>query len=185
MINQNAIDPSSILQFSSALQLSIDSILLDLILKDDVYTFKFDRVEKHDHRLKYFQKMVDGEFKKNTLVVHNKNQDWSLIYNFLILSRLRDEFMKKLASDEPRYNFFLDKIGLEQAQDAATTITSIKEASDVIFAKVKQDKITFRELSQKTGLTQVTLNRFKSGHDTKLSSLLKIAQALDLKISIF
>ncbi len=45
--------------------------------------------------------------------------------------------------------------------------------------------MTLRELSQKTGLTQVALSNFKSGKsDMRLSSFLKILSALGLKLEI-
>ena len=50
---------------------------------------------------------------------------------------------------------------------------------------VGRRKMTLRELSQKTGLTQVALSNFKSGKsDMRLSSFLKILSALGLKLEI-
>ena len=96
---------------------------------------------------------------------------------------MEDQNVQKLAELDSSYIPFLNKLGLKE--NLASNIENLKDAAAFIFKLVENRQLTLRELSQRTGLTQVALSNFKSGKsDIRLSSFLKIASALGLTLKI-
>lgn len=177
--------------FLNALQLSLNTKIHDVYLeKSNELHFEFNNDPSSDRSFQYFKKLMDAMWntKKETVIIKNWDQKFShSLINFLMLSRLKKENMQALAQLDPQYKVFVEKIlGKSKTtnQSQATLVKNIKEASQMAFSQVEKYNMTLRELSQRSGLTQTALGKFKSGKDVRLSSLLKILKALNLKLQI-
>lgn len=104
----------------------------------------------------------------------------SHLISFLQLTRLDEKNMRSLAELDPKYQIFIDRLGL----DPSNQIKTLKQASQTVFTAVEKQALTLRQLADMTGLTQATLNNFKAGKDVRLSNFLNILKALNLKIKI-
>ena len=112
-----------------------------------------------------------------------KSEACKKLTTFLLLTRMEEKNIQKLAEIDSSYAPFLSKLGLKE--DVIFNVNNLKDASAFVFKLVENRKLTLRELSQKTGLTQVALSNFKLGKsDMRLSSFLKITSALGLKLKL-
>lgn len=175
--------------FLNALQLSIQS-KVGSIVREDTETKRlliiFEERIAGDSQLAYFQRIVGGEFAEDadkTLIVDDAHVDhWPLLLNFLMLTRLNPENMRQLAADDPAYRPFILMDDVETSRE--TALLSSADAGRAIFQTIAAQGLTLREVSRRTGLTQTMLSKFKAGNDIRLSSLLKIARSLGLKVTI-
>jgi len=173
--------------FVNALQLCLNSRIKTIAMEDDQPVLWFFNTAIDEYPLHAFEKLVDGEWlvnrtkSKDCYLLHDKTQltDSTLI-NFLYLTRLNQSNMLALAEINPIYKSLIEKAGLKTTK----TLNHIEDISAMVFEKVTEQKKTLREIAESTGLTQVSISNFKAGKDIRLSSLLKITKALQLKIKI-
>lgn len=172
----------------NALQLCIKTAIAShRVAGKDTLLLKFHSIPKNDKGFEYFRKLFGSNWdeKERLLTIRNFSALLSpAVINFLMLSRLRDENMKALAKLDPQYRPFVQKILGDYQENPIGNVESIQQAVAIIFSSVEKQKITLRELSQRSGLSQVALSNFKTGNDVRLSSLIKILKALKLTLTI-
>lgn len=173
----------------NALQLCFKTPISGYSLEpEDVLLINFESVPQKDRGFEYFLKLFgkDADWDKSTLVLKVKNfsKMSGPAYNFLMLSRLRDENMKALAKLDTQYRPFVQTILGEYAEAVEEKVETLRQASQIAFSRVEEQKMTLRELAHRSGLTQVALSNFKSGKDIRLSNFLKILKALKLHLTI-
>ncbi len=176
-------------EWINAVQLSIQTPIAGVSWEDqDTLQIQFTNSPKKDSQLDDFTTLVSGQWSpnKHTLTIRQGRQlPFELLTNFFLLTRLQKPLMVKLAEQDPKYLPYLDKLNLVKPGTLSQRpIGTLSEAASYLFACVAQKKMTLRELSEATGLTQVSLSRFKGGQDVKLSNFLKIAHALALSLHV-
>lgn len=186
-MNHTPIDRDTVNDFVNALQLSIRNKIIKIELEKAGLVLWFPNPLLDDPNLTYVEKLIPGQWsvpKKpnhNCYFIHDHSliQDAALI-NFLRLTRLNEENMKKIAELDPKYRPFTDKLGLK----IASQITDLQSAAQLVFSIVEKQNMTLRQLSEATGLTQVSISNFKAGKDIMLSNFVKMIKALGLSIKI-
>ena len=172
-------------ELENALQLSLSSKILGVHqARDGAIEIGFARNALKDPRLAMFARMVKGEFResgKTLKITDAAAVDWPKMTSFLLVTRLARQNVKAMERD-PQYRAMVTVS--RRSSRAATPVGDVASAANLIFNAVEAKKMTLRTLAEKTGLTQVTLSKFKAGNDIRLSSLLKIAKALDLQLTI-
>lgn len=248
---------------TSALQSSLKIPIADIAITDtNNLTFKFYSKPTPSSALETFSKVFDGGWDDSGLSYNSQidANDIPLLINFLILTKLKEATIRKLAQVDARYaafaerlnrviklappsiavelekanftnipdlddeveitapnqldipngpsafevstDFLLGKVGvigspLEELQlgpppkanislnlPLAIKPEPVNNISALIFNIVRDKKMTLRQVSDKTGLTQAAISNFKAGSDIRLSNLIKIANALDLKVTL-
>ncbi|MBI2335706.1 MAG: helix-turn-helix transcriptional regulator [Deltaproteobacteria bacterium] len=187
--NQKSPSPEEITQFINALQLSIKSqVGRYTIPSSNQMIIHFDSVEEDDQGLLSFQQLFPGQWNKqrNSYFIQDTHLvDWQLVTHFLMLSRLQKDNMQKLAELDNKFYSLLKKANLTKTinkQDK--TITTLVDAVDIVFSAIAKQKLTLRQVSELTGLTQVSLSNFKAKRDIRFGNLLKILNALGLKLKV-
>ena len=172
----------------NALQLSIDSPVDSITDADEDFPRFYLNVEprKNDERFKYFTTLIKGEWKnQSTYAIHDSPLAFSQEFiSFLLVTRLKKENMRSLAETDKAYQTFVEKLKLTTTSTKNLVITTDDQARTLIFTIIKNKKITLRHLAQKTGITQTALSNYKAGSDIRLSNMLKIAEAIGLKITL-
>lgn len=175
--------------FFNALQLSINETFLRSHREDTIF---FGKIKPKDPRIKLIEKLLPGQWDSKPILmadilgdayhIHDfNNLDLTLLTDFLILTRLNKENIIALIKKDSRFQPFAEKLSLELKNKTSELIAP--QDFGVFLTKSLQEKsMTLRELSEKTGLTQLTLSKIKSGTDTKISSILKITKALGKKV---
>lgn len=173
--------------FVNALQLCLKSRLKTIGMEDEQPVLWFFDNVTEEKPLQAFEKLVEGEWfinrtkTKDCYLIHDKNQlTDSVLINFLYLTRLKEANMLALAEINPIYKPLIEKIGLKTSKN----LNRLEDISEKIFSRIEEQKKTLREMAEATGLTQVSISNFKAGKDIRLSSLLKMTKALQLKIKI-
>lgn len=169
--------------FLSALQLCIKGVVV-ASWDDNLanLTLRFDE-QKTEPSLQTFSGIVSGQWMtEHEFFVSQVKEILSHEFiSFLLVTRLVKENMIKAAEIEPSYKKYVQKLGLTSARDDCI-LKNLEQARRLIFDQMAEKKMTWKELSQKSGLTSMALNNFKTGSDMRLSSFLKITQALGLKL---
>jgi len=172
-------------EFVNALQLSIDTKVVGFKQAPDASVIiKLAEGASKDRNLKRFASMVGGFFQQSGRVLRIPNAstiEWQKLTSFLYVTRLTESNLKKISGIKSRYDFFVEKNAAVQSSFA---IDSIRNAADRVFALVEERKMTMRTLAEKSGLTQTSLSKFKAGGDIRLSSLIKIANGLGVRLKI-
>jgi len=180
--NEDKID-----EFINALQLSIISTIGSWTDEDDDESFSilFSKIGKNDFGLELFEKLNLGQWNAERTSYKMKFSDnIASVTSFLMLSRLSQGNISKLAEINVKYQELASQMGLVALGELMSTIGSVEDVKKIIFDKIKQRGMTLRQLSEKTGLSQTALSNFKSGNDIRLSNLIIITKALGLKIKI-
>lgn len=174
-------------EFANALQLSIDTKISGILRKDDGIVISFDAEARgKDARLEIFLRVfgTDGvwsEQGKVFVVSEAHTFSWSKLSLFLLLTRMDEENILKLAELDAFAAETAEKFGLKTHD---VSLDSIAACAKRISEKMKQKGMTIRELSEASGLTQVSISNFRSGKDVRLSSLLKLVKALGMSLRI-
>ena len=172
--------------FVNALQLCVKSQVASLCESNSArYALSFHSIAAEDENLGKLAKLIPGEWNEKQTIYYIPMIaiiDWQLMIPFLMLSRLKDQNIIILAQLDPRYRAYAKKLGLTTSSTENTGINSVRDAAQTLFNTIKEKKMTLREVALRSGLTQVALSRFKSGKDIRLSSLLKIAKAIDIHL---
>lgn len=178
-------------EFINALQLSINSQISSWFIRQDQIEIHFLNREPNDVNLESFQKLVPGIWKPSGktggeifYIIANTEFVSSLSTQFLLLTRLNKENVLTLAELDKKYKPFADKIYGPSDKKIPALIDNTEDVSRIIFDEVQRQKLTLRQLAEKTTLSPVSLSNFKAGKDIRLSNLIKICQTLKLKISI-
>lgn len=176
--------------FVNAVQLCIKSKIQGVILPKThppCLTIHFDKVDEKDDKLQLLNQLL-GEHThlddNSLLIYHPTSESIALLTQFLQLTRLEKTNMLKIAELDSRYQPFIKKLNLRKNNPASQQLDSIEKVIKFIFEEVEKQSLTLRELSEKTGLTQMTINNLKSGRDIRFSNLLKILNVLNLKLKI-
>ncbi len=177
-------------EFVNALQLSISSKIdrwswmVGLPTASHVI-FYFNNINPDDENLYFFQKLIPGTWDNahKIYTIIDVEPINSLTTQFLLLTRLNKKNILKLAELDEKYKILAQKI-YGTSVELSDTVGSIENASKIIFDEVQRQKLTIRQLAEKTGLSAVAISNFKAGKDIRLSTLIKICQILGLKISI-
>lgn len=179
-----------ILGLINALQLCISDeiIIFRFHSPDNAITISFGKGEKNDVGLKKFSLLIPGKWlpsssgQRNYFIENSNRIDLALLTNFLLLTRLQDDQIISLASQDTRFRPFAEALGLI-SKVTETPITALSDIRDVVFKTIDQKKLSLKKVAELTGLSQVSLSNFKAGNDIRISTLLKIAKALGIKIS--
>lgn len=107
----------------------------------------------------------------------------SALTNFLLLTRLQDEQIIALASQDARFRSFAETLGLV-SKEMGVPISTLSDMRDIIFKTIDQKKLSLKTVAELTGLSQVSLSNFKAGKDIRFSTLLKLTKALGIKVSL-
>lgn len=171
-------------EFLNALQLSTDCKIKSGRSENKQIHVSFDQDARDDRHCQFFQNITHGEWSNDGKTLkfsitddHTLKMFWTL----LMMTRLEDENMRGLAKIDRDFAWLNNVLDSKQ-NPAATVIHDIKRASEFVFSEIQNKKMTLRELSELTGLTQVTLSRFKQGQDVRLSSFLQMTRALGIEI---
>lgn len=172
-------------EFVNALQLSIKTKITAIKSSDaneDVILVFDSQAKTSDNSLHIFLRCFEGDWVKDkkSFIIHNSSKlSWPKLTLFLLLTRLNEDNIVKLAELDASAKEIAEKIGLK-SHDA--NIDSIKKCSQIAFSKMASSKITIRELAGRTGITQVTISNFRAGRDVRLSNVIKIFAALGIKL---
>ena len=147
----------------------------------------FDTFVKDDEKLDKIKRLLplEEEYELGFKIKLDffKSDECKKLTTFLLLTRMDDQNVQKLAEMDSSYAPFLGKLGLNET--IISNINNLKDAAAFVFKLVENRQLTLRELSQKTGLTEVALSNFKLGKsDMRLSSFFKITSALGLKLKL-
>lgn len=147
----------------------------------------FDSIAADDNNLKKIKKLLplEEEYECGFKIKpeYFKSDQCQMLTTFLLLTRLDDRNARAMGALDSNYASFLNLMG--QVGEMGSVITNSKEAAAIVFKVVEKRQLTLRELSQKTGLTQVTLSNFKSGKsDLRLATFLRIISALGMKLKL-
>ncbi|MBI4411137.1 MAG: helix-turn-helix transcriptional regulator [Deltaproteobacteria bacterium] len=188
-------------QFINALQLSIKSRVARWKIAEPYLLIDFDRAPTDD-KLEVFLSLVCNElgyvgerteYRKTKFVNSENNvalllkEITPLLTQFLLSSRLEKKNMEKLAEIDPQCRVFVQRSGLGLAESPVlqeTVVQNTSDASRMVFAKCREMSMTLRTLSEKTGLSAMTLNKFKKGGDIRLSNLVKLCGAVGLTLKV-
>lgn len=174
--------------FMNALQLSINSKLDKLSFEKNEHSIALHFQPRHhdDENLKKFFKLLSPHAKwqdKNSLVWNEATEgNIEALTELLILSRLKDENLKALSQKHHRFKKWTQKLNLPLATSEQTN--SPHGIAKLVFQTLEEKNMTLNELAERSNLSLVSLHRFKKGNDIKLSNLLKILKALNLKMKI-
>ncbi len=148
-------------------------------------TITFPSEKSIDEGVKFFTKIIEGKWlNEEQYEILNSGPALSQEFiNFLLVTRLVKENMLKIAEIDPTYEKYVQKLSFKKTS-SGISLNNLAQAKTVIFDYMKENKVTFNELAKKSGLTAMTLNNFRAGADMRLSSFLKITQALGLKVII-
>jgi len=173
--------------FVNALQLSIKTKVLDWAIdrhSGECYVH-LEKTKTKDEYLALVCKLsfVKWDKKKNLLKINFEHEEaLSSLTSFLLLSRLQIKNIQSLAEGNVVYQQFAQQMGLLSHKHAKTEVQNVQQIMDYFFFVMSEKDTTFRELSEKTGLSQMAIHNAKAGGDVRLSSFLKLAKALDVKI---
>lgn len=177
----------SINHFFNAMQLSLTSTLGVIPGEGCIL---FEELEDKDPHLKLMEKLLPGHWAsvgQGTAIQHVyyikdfDKLDLPHITDFLILTRLNKKNILALAKNNTPFLPFFKQLGMAQNSH---TIDSLQAFANLLLADMDQKNLTIRQLADMTGLTQLSISKFKSGKDIKLSNLMKVAQVLGRRIVI-
>lgn len=166
---------------------TVKSLRLETIQNNVVVSLMFKIVERPDVELELLTTLLPGQWLKSKYVFHwPRDVSISELTQFLMLTRLDQKNMLKLAEIDPRFVKYTNKLNLKNTLPPATPhpIHSIEQAAQTISKTLKEQNGTLRSLAEQCDLTQVALSRFKSGGDIRLSNFLKLAEALNLEVTL-
>lgn len=171
--------------FANALQLSINSSLSSVEMKNDgLVVIKFDNRTDGDHSLELLLKFFSGEWDKSGRSFAVKNAeaiDWRKLTLFLQITRMQEDSIMTLAMIDASAYKIAKELGFDLKTGDTDNVQSIVQA---VFERVKKKGFTLRQLADMSGLTQASLSNFKAGKDIKLSNLMRILKALDMKLRL-
>lgn len=173
-------------EFLSALQLSIQTPI-EFITdsdQDGEFIIRFVTSPINDQKLNHFIKLVGARWGKDKTIIHfslKDDNEISTLTDYLYLTRLNLENLKGVATFNKKYREYFQKMFGKQ-EIPHLVLKDLKTISEIFSDFLKEKKITLRELSKRTNLTQASLSRFKTGQDIRLSNFLKIVEALGLQI---
>ncbi len=171
--------------FANALQLSIQSTIRSVnpTSRNELAIY-LEQQLPNDRGWKYFCRIAPGRWDDaaGAYLIANDVMSPSLT-SFLLLTRLQPQQMQKLAELDPQYIPFVTALKLAPTAKSHT-INTIQDAVRAVFQRIEQQHMTLREVAEKSGLTQVSISNFKAGNDIKLSSLLKIAKVVGVKVRL-
>lgn len=180
----NGPEKEQICSLLNALQLCISTPIKNIQCNKNEMTVFLKDLRTMDMGLLRFKKLVHITKETHQLIQFKilESHELETLVSFLMLSRLQVDNMARLIQMDSRFVHYGHKLGLIDQQ--MNSIESIQKAADLFFKAIKEKKMTIRELAEKTGLTAMTINNLKSGKNIQLSSFLKLARALDLKIML-
>jgi DNA-binding Xre family transcriptional regulator len=168
--------------FINALQLSIKTKIISVAEEGDNVRINFAKPPSGDPKLNRFLNIFNGKWSndRHYFQIPNASKvDWPSLKMFLQITRMNNDNILKWTDANETALEIAERIGIRNTQAG---LAGPLQAARVIFDRVREKGMTIRELAEKTGLTQVALSNFKTGGDIKLSNLIKIANALGLRI---
>lgn len=173
----------------NALQLSIKSTVQRIThTADRALVIQLERLAPRDRGWHDVCALLPGLWDATALtwtVATPNVAEISRLTTFMLLTRLQYPQMQKLAELDPVYGPYFGVVGAPAPARRLSTnlpIHTISDAARTIFQHIARQKLTLRAVAEQSGLTQVSISKFKAGGDIKLSSLLKIIQAVGLKL---
>lgn len=155
---------------------------------NNAFVITFAPKASNDAGLKKFDLLVQGQWgasqhhRIENYAIQNLNQmEVGQLTNFLLLTRLQDEQVASLATQDARFRPFAEALGLIPKTTAAP-IVALSDIRDIIFKTIDQKGLSLKTVAELTGISQVSLSNFKAGNDIRISTLLKIARALGIKV---
>lgn len=173
-------------EFANALQLSIKAKIGAVeIAGENNVRIRFALPPKSGDEFFNFIWLVNGRWENNQsdFVIEGADKiKWSRLNLFLLLTRMKEENIQKLVEIDPSAAEIAGRLKLPST---IANIDSVRKCSQVLFKGMEKKKMTIRELSEASGLTQVAISNFRAGGDIRLSSLIKIINALGMRLRIY
>ena len=175
-------------EFINALQLSISTQfrtepnLQFLDNSDIIIVIEFKESpspkEKFERFLKMFGNRYTWNSEANTLeIAVDSQKDIEDITKILMLTRLEEASLQKLHQQSSDLAKWLNVFSTDLTYYSSSIEDSLRK---LVFDTAKRNNISVAELARRSGLSYVSLHRFKNGEDIRLSSLVKIFDALGL-----
>lgn len=172
--------------FLNALQLSINPVLTGGHVHKGLFITEFAKDSRQDPNCKFFTKLVNGFWSEDgrhlKFMLKDENH-LKTLWTVLMLTRLDMNNMKSLAHSDKNFSW-LNPFLTSSKSSGTLILNDIPHAARALFEEVNKKNMTTRELSQLTGISQVSLFRFKQGKDIRLSSFLEIVHALKFDICL-
>jgi len=176
--------------FVNSLQLCIQSTISDLKNEGSQIQIYFSRFSNDDNGLRLFEKLQLGSWDKShafySINIESREDVFYLsdLTYFFLLTRLKEKSILQLAKKSERARKIAEQLNLLKSAENSIEPSSVSQAVSALFSILKEKNMTFRELSEKTGLSQMTLHKAKAGGDLRLSNFLKIAEALGFRVKL-
>ncbi len=181
--------PNEILiAFRNSLQLSLNTEILDgskISGTEDNTTINllFSEENPKDPKLETFLKILGKSIRKTspkTFSWQNTNlREVELITELLMLSRLDQNNLNKLAEIDPRFAPWV------QGKFKTQSTPNIQiNPTKIIFDQLEKKQMPQSDFAKKTEISLVSLYKFKNGGDIRLSNFLKMLEALNLEMII-
>jgi len=127
-------------EFHSALQLSIDSQVLNILSNPEVISLSFENKKPEDKRWKYFERISEGEWKKiDKVFLYQISQGFINLgetTQFLLITRLRKENIIKIAELQPEYKKYAEKIFGPLKTHSSDPLKTLEEVQKFIFNRI-------------------------------------------------
>lgn len=182
----STISKKQIDEFLNALQLSTNSVIKGGHVHNQIFITEFASDSRHDPACKLFLKIVDGHWSQDgaCLKFQLKDENYlKMLWAMLMLTRLENSNLKSLVQSDKNF-LWLESFLSSSKSTESHVLKDIKHSAQAIFNAVKNKNLTTRELSELTGISQVSLFRFKQGNDIRLSNFLQIANSLGLELGL-
>lgn len=149
----------------------------------DALILDFD-LEKDDPRLTVLAKLIPGKWRPPACYRIEEfeflNPDF---LKFLDLTRLEAEHMLNLVAMAPRFEKLIEPFK-GQLQVKKYKIKDLSDTIPIIFGEIQAKNLTLREVSNKSGLTQMALHNYKKGTNIRFDNFLKLASVLDVGVEL-
>lgn len=174
-------------EFINALQLCLSQPIkkYGVILPSSRMIIDFEE-KPEEERWNYFQTLSQGEWishKKFSLTLPQEDA-LARLTKFLLLTRLKKENIIQLSKMDTDMGYYGYQLFPSSSKKQGTEMETLSQANQIIFSHVEQQKMTLQTLAHRTGLSMVSISKFKSGKDIRLSNFVKIAKALGLKVKL-
>lgn len=176
------ITPDQLNELTNALQLCLKNEIKGSSANASKISIQFNAPVNEDGSFTYFDRLVKGTWNGGTCYTFDSevSPPLSVITNFLLLSRLQKENILKLGEMNADYR----ELVLRIFADSTFSEMNLPQIQSVIFTTLQKKDMTLRQLADQSGLSMVSISNFKAGKDIRLSNLIKIISALDLKLKI-
>lgn len=167
-------------ELNSILQKCVASRIKKSELSQGEWHLEFD-LKSNDTRLHQFAKFVGGKWRPPAGL---RVTDFSFLtrdfVSLLDLTHLAPEKMQILASCDARFQKWLANEHVTAATQQA--VSTVEQTKNRIFQEIKKQKLTLREVAERSGMTQMALHNYKKGTNIRLNNFLSLLEVLNVKM---